>query len=128
MVVVLWPSSDGKIKLFDSHARDAIGMPHPQGTCVLLEITSLQDLQCYFQRLHPNPNALFEVKGIKINTVNSCDQSSTSQGKNTSLNYEINHTSSDNNDTITTNDIPLLECCYAISLYSLCFSQIKSTR
>ena len=62
--VAIYSTSDGKIKLFDSHARDAVGMPHAQGTCVLLEITSLQDLQCYLERLHSNPNALFEVKGV----------------------------------------------------------------
>ena len=36
-------------KIFDSHARDAFGKSHPQGTCVLLEVPSLQKLVQYFQ-------------------------------------------------------------------------------
>ena len=116
--VAIYCTSDHKMKLFDSHARNAIGMLHDQGTCLLLEITSLQDLHCYLQRLHPNPNALFEVKGVQINCVDSCDE--LSQYNNMTC-YEINHTSTDNYNTIKTNNIPLLECCCAISLYSLCF-------
>jgi len=67
--VGLYCTSDDKIKLFDSHARDAMGMSHPRGVCVLLELPSLQELICYLQRLHTNPIALFEVKGVHINNI-----------------------------------------------------------
>ena len=37
-------NGDGKFKIFDSHGRDSYGMPHPQGTCVLLEVNTLNEL------------------------------------------------------------------------------------
>ena len=43
------------------------GMPHPQGTCVLLEVNTLNELINYFQGLYQNPNVLFELKGVLIN-------------------------------------------------------------
>ena len=42
-------------------------MPHPQGSCVLLEVNSLNDLIKYFQGLYQDPNVLFELKGVHIN-------------------------------------------------------------
>ena len=61
---------------------------------------------------------MYNVKGVQIN---NCDDRS-SQDKPTSSSYVISHTSSDTNDTTIANDIPLLGCCCAISLYCLCFS------
>ena len=34
----------GKFKIFDYHGRDSYGMSHPQGTCVLLEVNTLNEL------------------------------------------------------------------------------------
>ena len=42
-------------------------MPHPQGTCVLLEVNTLNELINSFQGLFQNPNVLFELKGVHIN-------------------------------------------------------------
>ena len=42
-------------------------VPHPQGTCVLLEVNTLNELINYFQGLYQNPNVLFELKGVHIN-------------------------------------------------------------
>ena len=41
-------------------------MPHPQGTCVLLEVNTLNELINYFQGPYQNPNVLFELKGVHI--------------------------------------------------------------
>ena len=65
-------NGDGKFKIFDSHGRDSYGMPHPQGTCVLLEVNTLNELINYFQGLYQNPNVLFELKGVHINE-KQCD-------------------------------------------------------
>ena len=65
-------NDDGKFKIFDSHGRDSYGMPHPQGTCVLLEVNTLNELINYFQGLYQNPNVLFELKGVHINE-KQCD-------------------------------------------------------
>ena len=59
-------NDDGKFKIFGSHGRDSYGIPHPQGTCVLLEVNTLNELINYFQDLHQNPNVLFELKGVHI--------------------------------------------------------------
>ena len=42
-------------------------MPHPQGTCVLLEVNTLNEQINSFQGLSQNPNVLFELKGVHIN-------------------------------------------------------------
>ena len=50
-------------KIFDSHVRDLYGRGQPQGTCVLLEVLSLDSLVHYFQSIH---NDIFEVRGVQI--------------------------------------------------------------
>ena len=47
-------------------------MPHPQGTCVLLEVNTSNELIDYFQGLYQNSNVLFELKGVHINE-KQCD-------------------------------------------------------
>ena len=42
----------GKFKIFDSHGRDSYCMPHPQGTCVLLGVNTLNEQINYFQGLY----------------------------------------------------------------------------
>ena len=42
-------ADNGHFKVFDSHARDIHGKSHPQGTCVLLDISSSDNLVHYFQ-------------------------------------------------------------------------------
>ena len=57
---------NGSLKIFDSHARDPFGFPHPHGTCVLLEVSSINNLIEYFKMFY-KVYILFELKGIKIN-------------------------------------------------------------
>ena len=45
--VGIYCTTDGKYKIFDSHARDSCGMIDPQGTCVLLELETLNELFNY---------------------------------------------------------------------------------
>ena len=56
------------MKIFDSHARDSFGMPHPHGTCVFLEFDSFRNLIEYFKFLY-RPDVIYEIKGVKINDV-----------------------------------------------------------
>ena len=88
--------------IFDSHAKDVYGRGHPQGTCVLLEVLSLDSLVCYFQSLHNND--IFEVKGVHINEVQNTPV----------LPHNYTH------ETVKFN----LSC--AVPIYSLCYSIIKS--
>ena len=54
-------NGDGKLKVFDSHGRDSYGMPHPQGTCVVLEVNTLNKLIIYLEGLYQNTNVSFEL-------------------------------------------------------------------
>lgn len=87
-------------KIFDSQARDLYGRGQPQGTCVLLEVPSLDSLVHYFQSIH---NDIFEVRGVQIENI---------QNRLVSQNRL--------NETITFN----LSC--AVALHSLCYSIMKS--
>ena len=57
--------SNGLLKVFDFHARDSFGMPHPYGTCVLLEFDSISNLTEYFKFIY-RFGAIFELRGVKI--------------------------------------------------------------
>ena len=94
-------------------------MPHPQGTCVLLEVNTLNELIDYFQGLYQNSNVLFELKGVHINE-KQCDMTDISDQQLSAVPLEANHADAE----ITTIHIPLL-CCCATSFYSICFSIIK---
>ena len=50
--VSIYLSSNGVFKLFDSHSRDLSGKSHPQGTCILLEINSINDLLEYLRHAY----------------------------------------------------------------------------
>ena len=64
-------------------------MPHPRGTCVLLEVNTLNERINYFQGLYQNPDVLFELRGVNINEkrcdmtdnflINSCQLSPSKQ-------------------------------------------------
>ena len=94
-------NSDIWFKIFDFHVRDLYGRGQPQGTCVLLEVLSLDSLGHYFQSIHNND--IFEVRGVKIENIQNRMVSQNSL-----------------NETINFN----LSC--AVALYPLCYSIMKS--
>lgn len=55
---------NGHFKVFDSHARDIYGKSHRQGTCVLLDIPSKENLIQYFQSLY-GIHQMYELKGLQ---------------------------------------------------------------
>ncbi|RMX48125.1 hypothetical protein pdam_00002635 [Pocillopora damicornis] len=63
--------SEGKFKILILKV-EIYGMPHTQGTCVLLEVNTLNELINYFHGLYQNPNVLFELKGEPTNE-KQCD-------------------------------------------------------
>lgn len=67
IVVAISCKGDMGFKIFDSHTRDLYGRGHPEGICVLIEVSSLNSLEQYFKSIHNND--MFEVKGVKINEV-----------------------------------------------------------
>ena len=50
--VRIYRTDNGIYKIFDSHARNEYSRSHPLGTCVLLEVPSIQSLVQYFQAIH----------------------------------------------------------------------------
>ena len=61
--VAIYSIEGGGYKVFDSHARDMYGNSHSEGTCVLLEIKSMNKLVQYFQSLCENEHK-YELKGV----------------------------------------------------------------
>ena len=127
--VSIFTESNSVVKVFDSHARNSFGMPHPHGTCVLLEFDSVRNLIEYFKFVY-RPDVIYEIKGVKINHV--C--SDLLQNVNTNV---ISHASTINSDTSlhcstetvaqkTVNDNSIFSTqSYYIFIYSICFSTIK---
>ena len=127
--VSIFIESNSTVKVFDSHARDSFGMPHPDGTCVFLEFDSVRILIEYFKFLY-RPDVIYEIKGVKINYV--CGNML--QNVNTNV---TSHASTINNDTSlhystlpvaqeTVNDNSIFNTrSYYIFIYSICFSMIK---
>ena len=63
---VYYCNSNMGFKIFDSRVRYLYGRGQPQGTCVLLEVPSLDSLVHYFQSIH---NDIFEVRGVQIENI-----------------------------------------------------------
>ena len=120
--VGIYHTMDAKFKIIDSHARDSFGMPHPQGTCVLLEVQNLNELVNYFQVLYNDSSVLYELKGLHINETHQIiNQSLPPDVPEQTITYQSNHNS--NVDIIT--GTSFLKHCFAISFYCICFSIIK---
>ena len=66
--VSIFTESNNVVKVFDCHARDSFGMPHPHGTCVLLEFDSVKNLIEYFKLLY-RPDVTYDIKGVQVNDV-----------------------------------------------------------
>ena len=100
--VGIYSIDNGRLKLFDSHARDVYGNSHPKGTCVLLELSSIYELVEYFQGLYRN-NDTYELKGVRI-----------------SSNVDEDCSILNVNDCLCS----CKECC-AVALYAMCYSIVK---
>ena len=67
--VAILVKSNGTFKVFDSHSRDSEGMFDSCGTCVLVEIASLDKLVEYFEKLYVGiTDAVYEIRGVQIST------------------------------------------------------------
>ena len=65
--VAVFKISEQRFKIFDSHAKDLYGMPHPFGKCTLLSIEGLENLVSYLQMSSLETGVFpFEIKGASI--------------------------------------------------------------
>ena len=100
--VSIYHTDNGNYKIFDSHARDEYGRSHPSGTCVLLEVPSIQGLVQYFQTIH-SLNDNYELRGVQIGT------------------YEVTRV----NNLREEHNYSCKQCS-AVGLYAICYSVAKS--
>lgn len=101
ITVSIYCIDDLTFKVFDSHARDLHGNSYHQGTCVLLEVSSINGLVHYFQSIHSNDD-VFELKGIRVEEVQGCT-------------FHQNNAS----------EISKFNLSCAVAIYSLCYSIMK---
>ena len=67
--VAILVKSNGTFKVFDSDSCDSEGMFDSCGTCVLVEIASLDKLVEYFEKLYVGiTDAVYEIRGVQIST------------------------------------------------------------
>ena len=100
--VSIYHTDNGSYKIFDFHARDEYGRSHPSGTCVLLEVPSIQRLVQYFQTIHSLTDN-YELRGVQISTYETTAVNSVKEEHNCSCK----------------------QCC-AVGLYAMCYSIAKS--
>ena len=62
--VAIYCKGNVGLNIFNSRATER---SHPQGKCVLLEVSLLNSLVHYFQSIHNDD--IFELKGVNINKV-----------------------------------------------------------
>ena len=118
-------------KVFDSHSRDSEGIFDPNGTCVLLEVASLDKLVEYFKNLYVGTiDAVYELRGVQISTdvtgsvgVTALKISPPVNIKNSNRN-ELNSNSSPENAGLFCS---CTQCCF-ICFYAICFSILKEVR
>ena len=124
--VAIYSHSDGRFRIFDSHARDSFGLPHPQGTSVLLDVDNLNALINFFQTFYVNSTCSFELKGVCITEMYEQNSAREVMCKAADDDQPNNHSNTNINANILPNNCVNLRCCCAISLCCVCFSIIKS--
>lgn len=125
--VAIIKTRDGTFKVFDSHSRDSNGMPDPCGTCVLIEIASLDKLVEYFENLYITiRDALYEVKGVHILTDMTGSVGLTMPEIPSPVNIEnLNETGISSVSLQESNTFCSCKQCCFICFYAICFSVLK---
>ena len=126
LTVAIFKITDGAYKVFDSHSRNLEGMNDVLGTCVSIELDSLDHLLEYFETMYAGRNdALFEVKGVEILT-NEIAMNVYEGGTNSlaSLSTGFVETMPQQGRDIC---CCCKNCCF-VCVYAICFSVIKGTR
>ena len=129
--VAILVKSSGTFKVFDSHSRDSEGMFDPCGTCVLVEIPSLDALVQYFQNLYVGIiDAVYELRGVQIST----DVTGRFGLTTTEISPPVNIENLNRNELISDSSLEsdtlfcsCTRCCF-ICFYAICFSILKEIR
>ena len=108
-VGIVYCADNRHFKVFDSHARDIYGKSHPEGTCMLLDISFADNLVYYFQSFY-GANNLYELKCLHITKY---DMTASNSVK------DVLNTPSDQQNFLKNYH------CFAIALYCICYSIIS---
>ena len=129
--VAILVKSNGTFKVFDSHSRDSEGMFDSYGTCVLVEIASLDKLVEYFENLYVGiTDAVYEFRGIQISTDVTGSVGLTTSETSPPVNFENSNRNELISDSSLESDTLLCSCtrCCFICFYAICFSILKEIR
>ena len=129
--VAILVKSSGTFKVFDSHSRNSEGSFDPCGTCVLLEIASLDKLVDYFENLYVGiVDAVYEIRGIQISTDVTGSVRLTIPEGSPPVNIENLHRNELISDSLLESDTLFCSCtrCCFICFYAICFSILKDVR
>ena len=129
--VAILVKSSGTFKVFDSHSRNSEGSFNPYGTCVLLEIASLDKLVDYFENLYVGiVDAVYEIRGVQISTDVTGSVGLTIPEGSPPVNIENLHRNELISDSSLGSDTLFCSCtrCCFICFYAICFSILKELR
>ena len=129
--VAILVKSNGTFKIFDSHSRDSEGMFDPCGTCVLVEIASLDKLVDYFENLYVGIiDAMYEIRGVQVSTDVTGSFGLTIPEGCPPANTENLHRNELISDSSLESDTLFCSCtrCCFICFYAICFSILKEMK
>ena len=129
--VAILVKSSGTFKVFDSHSRDSEGMFDSCGTCVLVEIASLDKLVEYFEKLYVGiTDAVYEIRGVQISTDVTGSVDLTTPKFSPPVNIENLNRNELIGDSSSESDTLFCSCtrCCFICFYAICFSILKEIR
>ena len=129
--VAILVKSNGTFRVFDSHSRDSEGMFDSCGTCVLLEIASLDKVVEYFENLYVGIiDAVYELRGVQISTNVAGGVGLTTPEISPPVNIENLNRNELISDSSLESDKSFCSCrrCCFICFYAICFSILKEIR
>ena len=129
--VAILLENNGTFKVFDSHSRDSEGTFDPCGTCVLVEIASLDKLVDYFENLYVGIiDAIYELKGVQLSRDVTGSVGHTTPEISPPVNIENLNSNELISDSLPESDTLFWSCtrCCCICFYAVCFSILKEIR
>ena len=90
--IAIFRMSDGSFRVFDSHARNIFGEPHPFGKCIFITITNIQNLSIFFKKVNSVSILPFEIKGVKVYACGQAMRPLSTIASSTSINTDSSST------------------------------------
>ena len=130
-MVAILVENNGIFKVFDSHSHHSEGMFDPYGTCVLVEIASLDKLVDYFENFYVGIiDAIYELRGVQISTDVTGSVGLMTPEIFPPVNIGNLNRKELTSDSLSKSDTLFWSCtrCCFICFYAICFSILKEIR